>query len=73
MMTATMATMHTQLYANFYLCQRVEVGCMQYGDPQFSLNLSIQLRIFRGILRREELMTATQDFRISQYNTCTGR
>ena len=44
----------------FDLCQRVEAGCMQYGDPQFSLNLSIQLRIFRGTLRREELMTARQ-------------
>jgi hypothetical protein len=42
------------------LCRRIEAGCMQYGDPQFSLNLSIQLRIFRGTLRREELMTARQ-------------
>jgi hypothetical protein len=44
----------------FDLCQRVEAGCVQYGDPQFSLNLSVQLRIFRGTLRREELMTAKQ-------------
>jgi len=42
------------------LCRRIEVGCMQYGDPQFSLNLSMQLRIFRGALRREELMTVRQ-------------
>jgi hypothetical protein len=42
------------------LCQRLEVGCMQYGDPQFSLNLSSQLRIYRGSLRREELLTAKQ-------------
>jgi hypothetical protein len=33
---------------------------MQYGNPQFSLNLSSQLRIFRGNLRREESMTARQ-------------
>jgi hypothetical protein len=39
---------------------RLEVGCMQYGNPQFSLNFSSQLRIFRGNLRREELMTARQ-------------
>ncbi|OAX38194.1 hypothetical protein K503DRAFT_770733 [Rhizopogon vinicolor AM-OR11-026] len=39
------------------LYRRIEAGC---GDPQFSLNLSIQLRIFRGTLRREELMTARQ-------------
>jgi hypothetical protein len=44
----------------------LEVGCtgMQYGNPQFSLNLSLQLRIFRGNLRREGLharvMTAWQ-------------
>jgi hypothetical protein len=25
------------------LCQQLEVGCMQYGDPQFSLDLSSQL------------------------------
>jgi hypothetical protein len=30
------------------LCRQIEVGCMQYGDTQFSLNLSINLRIFRG-------------------------
>jgi hypothetical protein len=42
------------------LCQWLEVGCMQYGNPQFSLNLSSQLHIFRGTLRREELMTARQ-------------
>jgi hypothetical protein len=42
------------------MCQRLEVGCLQYGDPQFSLNLSSQLRIFRAKLRREELMTTTQ-------------
>ena len=42
------------------LCQRVEQGCMQYGDPQFSLELSLQLSKFRGILRREELLFATQ-------------
>ncbi|OAX32136.1 hypothetical protein K503DRAFT_776957, partial [Rhizopogon vinicolor AM-OR11-026] len=30
----------------FDLCQRVEAGCMQYGDPQFSLNLLIQLQFF---------------------------
>jgi hypothetical protein len=33
---------------------------MQYGNPQFSLNLSSQLRIFRGNLRRDGLMTAWQ-------------
>ncbi|KAJ8591213.1 hypothetical protein M405DRAFT_814739 [Rhizopogon salebrosus TDB-379] len=42
------------------MCQRLEVGCMQYGDPQISLNLSSQLRIFRAKLRREELMTTRQ-------------
>jgi len=44
------------------LCRRIEAGYMQYGDPQFSLNLSIQLRIFRATLRREELMTARHFF-----------
>lgn len=42
------------------LCQRVEQGCMQYGDPQFSLELSLQLSKFCGILQREELLFATQ-------------
>ncbi|KAG2101876.1 uncharacterized protein F5147DRAFT_776530 [Suillus discolor] len=30
------------------LCQQLKVGCMQYGNPPFSLNLSSQLRIFRA-------------------------
>ncbi|KAG0694591.1 hypothetical protein DFH29DRAFT_959498 [Suillus ampliporus] len=42
------------------LCQQLEVGCMQYGDPQFSLDLSSQLRKFRANLRREELLNARQ-------------
>ena len=42
------------------LCQRLEGACMQFGNPQTSLDLSAQLRIFRAELRREELMTATQ-------------
>jgi hypothetical protein len=29
------------------MCQRLAMSGMQYGDPQFSLNLSSQLRIFR--------------------------
>ena len=33
---------------------------MQFGDPQTSLDLSAQLRIFRAELPREEPMTATQ-------------
>ncbi|KAG2033937.1 hypothetical protein BDR03DRAFT_1094037 [Suillus americanus] len=43
-----------------HLCQPLEVGCMQYGDPQFSLNLLSQLRTFRAQLRREELLNARQ-------------
>lgn len=42
------------------LCRQLEVGCMQYGDPQFSLNLSSQLRTFRAQLRREDLLNARQ-------------
>ncbi|KAG1847026.1 hypothetical protein DFJ58DRAFT_730355 [Suillus subalutaceus] len=42
------------------LCQQLETGCMQHGDPQFSLNLSSQLRLFRARLRREELLNAKQ-------------
>jgi hypothetical protein len=42
------------------LCQQLELGCMHYGDPQFSLELSHQLFKFRGILWREELKYATQ-------------
>lgn len=42
------------------LCQQLEVGCMQYGDPQFSLDLSSQLRKFCVNLRREELLNARQ-------------
>ncbi|KAG2146221.1 hypothetical protein DEU56DRAFT_786916 [Suillus clintonianus] len=42
------------------LCQQLEVGCMQYGDPQFSLDLSSQLLKFRANLRREELLNARQ-------------
>lgn len=42
------------------LCQQIELGCMHYGDPQFSLDLSHQLFKFRGILRREELKYTTQ-------------
>jgi len=42
------------------LCQQLEVGCMQYGYPQFSLDLSSQLQKFRANLRREELLSAKQ-------------
>ncbi|KAG1839580.1 hypothetical protein F4604DRAFT_1909228 [Suillus subluteus] len=42
------------------LCQQLETGCMQHGDPQLSLNLSSQLRLFRARLRREELLNAKQ-------------
>jgi hypothetical protein len=42
------------------LCWQLEVGCMQYGDPQFSLNLSTQLRKFCAILQHEELLNARQ-------------
>lgn len=42
------------------LCRQLEVGCMQYGDAQFSLNLSSQLRTFRAQLRREDLLNARQ-------------
>ncbi|KAG1733463.1 hypothetical protein EDB19DRAFT_1581101, partial [Suillus lakei] len=42
------------------LCQRLKVGCMQYGDPQFSLDLSSQLRKFRANLQCEELLNARQ-------------
>ncbi|KAG2063979.1 hypothetical protein BDR04DRAFT_1146104 [Suillus decipiens] len=48
---------HTEILK---LCQQLETGCMQHGDPQFSLNLSSQLRIFRAQLRREELLNAKQ-------------
>ena len=34
---------------------------MQYGDPQFSLNLSSQLHIYHGSLRGEELLIAEQN------------
>ncbi|KAG1848689.1 hypothetical protein F4604DRAFT_1935290 [Suillus subluteus] len=42
------------------LCQQLETGCMQHGDPQLSLNLSSQLRLFCARLRREELLNAKQ-------------
>jgi len=42
------------------LRQQLETGCMQHGDPQFSLNLTSQLRLFRAKLRREELLNAKQ-------------
>ncbi|KAG0701241.1 hypothetical protein DFH29DRAFT_876055 [Suillus ampliporus] len=42
------------------LCQQLEVGCMQYGDPQFSLDLSSQLRKFCVNLQHEELLNARQ-------------
>jgi hypothetical protein len=42
------------------LCQQLERGCMQYGDPQFSLELSYKLFKFRGILHKEELANSTQ-------------
>ena len=42
------------------LCQQLEIGCMQHGDPQSALHLSSELRIFRAKLRREELLNAKQ-------------
>ncbi|KAG2076030.1 hypothetical protein BDR04DRAFT_1090855 [Suillus decipiens] len=56
---AALITPRTDL---LHLCQQLEVGCnvMQYGDPQFSLNLLSQLRVFRAQLRREELLNARQ-------------
>jgi hypothetical protein len=42
------------------LCQQLELSCMYYGDPQFSLELSHQLFKFHGILQKEELKYATQ-------------
>ncbi|KAG2359129.1 hypothetical protein BDR07DRAFT_1488639 [Suillus spraguei] len=42
------------------LCQQLEAACMQYGDPQISLDSSSQLRNFRANLRREELHNAKQ-------------
>ena len=42
------------------LCQHLEASCMQYGDLQFSLNLSSQLHVFHAKLQQEQLMTTTQ-------------
>ncbi|KAG2067901.1 hypothetical protein BDR04DRAFT_1104285 [Suillus decipiens] len=50
-----------------HLCQQLEVGCMQYGDPQFSLDLSSQLCKFRAQLHREEILYARQTS-LEQYN-----
>jgi len=41
-------------------CQHLEASCMQYGDPQFSLNLSSQLRVFRAKLQQEQPVTMMQ-------------
>ena len=49
--------MRTQLLD---LCQQLEIGCMQHGDPQSTLHLSSELRIFHAKLRREELLNAKQ-------------
>jgi hypothetical protein len=42
------------------LCQQLAQSCMQYGDPQTSLDLSSQLLKFRGVLLRDELLNSTQ-------------
>ncbi|KAI6003020.1 hypothetical protein EDD15DRAFT_2226199, partial [Pisolithus albus] len=42
------------------LCQQLALNCMQYGDPQASLDLSDQLLKFRATLQREELLNSKQ-------------
>lgn len=42
------------------MCQELEEGCMQYGDPSFSLALSHQLCKFRAVLRKDELLSSKQ-------------
>ena len=42
------------------LCRQLAQSCLQYGDPQSSLDLSNQLLKFRGVLLREELLNSTQ-------------
>lgn len=41
-------------------CQQLVQSCMQYGDPQTSLDLANQLLKFRAVLRRDELLNSTQ-------------
>jgi hypothetical protein len=41
-------------------CRQLEIGCMHYGDPKLSLEISHNLFKFRGILRRAELANSTQ-------------
>ncbi|KAF8140331.1 hypothetical protein EV363DRAFT_1152947 [Boletus edulis] len=42
------------------LCEQLESGCMEYGDPQLSLDLLGRIRTYRATLRREELVNAKQ-------------
>ncbi|KIK83358.1 hypothetical protein PAXRUDRAFT_803830 [Paxillus rubicundulus Ve08.2h10] len=42
------------------LCQQLEAGCMQYGDPTSSFNLSWLLSKYCAGLHQEELLNATQ-------------
>ncbi|KAG2090932.1 hypothetical protein BD769DRAFT_1679470 [Suillus cothurnatus] len=48
---------HTEL---LNLCQQLKTGCMQHGDPQFSLNLLSQLCLFCAQLWQEKLLNAKQ-------------
>jgi hypothetical protein len=42
------------------ICQQLEEGCMQYGNPSFALALSHQLCKFRAVLRKDELLHSKQ-------------
>lgn len=42
------------------MCEQLEAGCMQYGDPTFSFDLSQLLSKYRANLRREEVLNSTQ-------------
>jgi hypothetical protein len=42
------------------ICQQLEEGCMQYGDPSFALALSHQLCKFCAVLWKDELLSSKQ-------------
>jgi hypothetical protein len=49
------------------LCQQLERGCMQYSDPEFSLELSHKLC---SILCKEELANSIQSTLDRYCNSC---
>jgi hypothetical protein len=42
------------------LCEKLEVACITQSGADTSLELTHQLRQFRGVLRREELQNVVQ-------------